>query len=71
MTPRRMKSDRFFTDDFRPEIYTEAGLEWISHNSMKSVILRHHPMLLDVLKPLTNAFAPWHVADSAYSHHRR
>ena len=27
MASRRLKSDRFFTDDFVPEIYTEFGLD--------------------------------------------
>jgi hypothetical protein len=29
MAPRRLKSDRFFTTDYTPEMYTPAGLEWI------------------------------------------
>ena len=29
MASRRLKSDRFFTDDYRPEIYTEFGLDYI------------------------------------------
>ena len=28
MASRRLKSDRFFTDDYRAEIYTEFGLEY-------------------------------------------
>ena len=39
MASRRLKSDRFFTDDFRPEIYTELGMDWIRNNSMKSAPL--------------------------------
>ena len=29
MASRRLKSDRFFTRDYRPEVYTQAGLDWI------------------------------------------
>ena len=34
MASRRLKSDRFFTDDFRPEIYTEFGIDYVRRNSM-------------------------------------
>ncbi len=29
MASRRLKSDRFFTRDYRPEVYTRAGLDWV------------------------------------------
>ena len=29
MASRRLKSDRFFTDDYRPEIYTEFGVDYV------------------------------------------
>ena len=29
MASRRLKSDRFFTDDYRAEVYTEFGLDYI------------------------------------------
>jgi hypothetical protein len=59
MASRRLKSDRFFTDDFRPEIYTAFGMEWIQNNSMTSVLLRHVPELGPALKGVENGFAPW------------
>jgi Animal haem peroxidase len=59
MASRRLKSDRFFTDDFRPEIYTEFGMDWIRSNSMKSVLLRHVPELGAALEGVKNSFAPW------------
>jgi hypothetical protein len=59
MAPRRIASDRFLTDDYRPEIYTAAGLDWIDDNTMKSVLLRHFPELEPALRDVTNAFAPW------------
>jgi hypothetical protein len=59
MASRRLKSDRFFTDDYRPEIYTEFGLDYIRKNSMLSVLRRHHPQLGPSLSGLENAFHPW------------
>jgi hypothetical protein len=61
MASRRLKSDRFFTDDFRPEIYTELGMDWIHNNSMKSVLLRHFPELGQALEGVNNSFSPWNV----------
>jgi Animal haem peroxidase len=61
MASRRLKSDRFFTDDFRPEVYTEFGMDWINNNSMKSVLLRHVPELAPALEGVNNSFAPWNV----------
>ena len=59
MASRRLKSDRFFTDDFRPEIYTEFGREYIRKNTMLHVLRRHYPQLGPALEGVTNAFAPW------------
>ncbi|MDQ3623561.1 MAG: peroxidase, partial [Verrucomicrobiota bacterium] len=42
MASRRLKSDRFFTTDYRPEIYTRTGMDWIENNDMTSVLLRHY-----------------------------
>lgn len=59
MASRRLKSDRFYTDDFRPEIYTDLGMAWIRNNTMKSVLLRHLPELAPAFEGVINAFAPW------------
>jgi hypothetical protein len=59
MASRRLKSDRFFTRDYRPEVYTPAGFEWINRNTMVSVLLRHYPALEPALRGVENAFAPW------------
>jgi hypothetical protein len=59
MASRRLKSDRFFTDDFTAAVYTQPGLDWIDGNNMTSVLMRHFPELTPVLKQTTNAFAPW------------
>ena len=60
MASRRLKSDRFFTTDYTPEVYTPAGLDWINTNSMKSVLQRHYPELTPAIQNIHNAFAPWH-----------
>jgi hypothetical protein len=62
MASRRLKSDRFFTRDYRPEVYTKAGLDWVEENSMRTVLLRHHPELEPALRRVANPFAPWNVA---------
>jgi Animal haem peroxidase len=59
MASRRLKSDRFFTRDYRPDVYTREGMEWIDETSMKTVLLRHFPQLEPALRGVTNAFAPW------------
>jgi hypothetical protein len=59
MASRRLKSDRFFTDDYSPDVYTPEGLDWVERNGMREVLLRHHPELAEALDGVKNAFAPW------------
>jgi len=59
MASRRLNSDRFLTRDFRPEIYSPAGLQWVRDNDMRTVLLRHFPELRPALRGVDNAFAPW------------
>jgi len=59
MASRRLKSDRFFTSDYREDIYTKSGLEWIRRTGMKEVILRHYPKLSFAFEGVRNPFAPW------------
>jgi hypothetical protein len=59
MASRRLKSDRFFTDDFRPEIYTELGLDYVRKATMLGVLGRHVPQLAPALAGVANAFHPW------------
>jgi hypothetical protein len=63
MASRRLKSDRFFTDDFRPEVYTDFGIEYVRRNSMLDVVRRHYPQLGRSLEGVKNAFAPWKQID--------
>ena len=59
MASRRLKSDRFFTDDFRPEVYTEAGFRWVAENSFRTVLQRHCPSLAPAFADVRNPFFPW------------
>ncbi|MGH6945083.1 MAG: peroxidase family protein, partial [Geminicoccaceae bacterium] len=59
MASRRLKSDRFYTTDYTPEVYTATGMDWIDNNGMKSVLLRHLPQLGSRLDRVKNAFQPW------------
>ena len=61
MASRRLKSDRFFTRDYRPEVYSPAGFEWVKQTTMKDVLLRHYPELEPALRGVANAFAPWNA----------
>jgi hypothetical protein len=62
---RRIQSDRFFTVDFTPEVYTPLGIDWVKNNGMKTVLLRHHPELLPHVQRVANVFGPWNRARSA------
>ena len=59
MASRRLKSDRFFTTDYTPAVYTPEGMAWIDGNTMSTVLLRHFPVLAPFLNKVENAFAPW------------
>jgi hypothetical protein len=59
MASRRLKSDRFFTTDFRPEVYTQVGFDWVNNNGIKDVILRHYPELEEAIGGVDRIFAPW------------
>ena len=61
MASRRLQSDRFLTVDYRPEVYSPFGLDWIDKNGMTSVILRHCPQLSSVLPRTASAFAPFRL----------
>ncbi|MEQ6901389.1 peroxidase family protein [Nocardioides sp. YIM 152588] len=65
MASRRLQSDRFLTVDFRPEIYSPVGMDWVAQNTMTSVILRHFPEAATLLPRGRSAFAPWRTATGA------
>jgi hypothetical protein len=59
MASRRLKSDRFFTKDFTPEIYSEVGVNWVMDTSFADVLRRHFPDIASVIAPDTSPFSPW------------
>ena len=63
MASRRLNSDRFFTRDFTPEVYTQVGMDWIRDSTMSTILLRHYPHLRSALRGVDNAFTPWPKAN--------
>ena len=59
MASRRLKSDRFYTEDFTPEVYTPAGFAWVADNSLRTVLQRHCPSLAPRFADRRNVFFPW------------
>jgi hypothetical protein len=59
MASRRLKSDRFFTNNFNAETYTQVGFDWVNNTTMKDVILRHYPELTEAIDDVERVFAPW------------
>ncbi len=59
MASRRLNSDRFFTVDYNPKVYSQVGFDWVVNNNMTSVLLRHLPELAAPLRSVDNPFAPW------------
>jgi hypothetical protein len=59
MASRRLKSDRFFTDDYNANLYTEFGIQYIRENTMLTILKRHFPDLAPALQGVDNAFKPW------------
>ena len=56
---RRLMTDRFYTKDYRPEVYTPEGIDWVEHTTMVDVLRRHNPQLQASLVGVENAFKPW------------
>jgi len=59
MASRRLNSDRFLTGDFKPEVYTQIGMDWIRDNTMSTILLRHYPRLRSALRGVANVFMLW------------
>ncbi|GLS28188.1 peroxidase family protein [Marinibactrum halimedae] len=56
---RRLMTDRFYTKDYTPEVYTAEGIDWVEETTMVDVIERHFPQLAASLVGQENAFKPW------------
>jgi hypothetical protein len=54
MAARRLRSDRFFTTDYTPEVYTPEGMRWIEEATLAGM-LRNHTSL----EVPDDVFAPW------------
>jgi hypothetical protein len=59
MASRRLKSDRFLSRDYRPEVYTKQGIDWVENTTMKDVLARHFPALAPAMRNAETAFHPW------------
>jgi hypothetical protein len=59
MASRRLKSDRFIAADFRTDVYSSVGIDWVNNNGFASVLLRHYPELKPAIRGVANPFAPW------------
>lgn len=59
MASRRLKSDRFYTTDFTPEVYTPAGYNWVQNNGLREVVRRHAPELAPHFADVRSMFYPW------------
>jgi hypothetical protein len=56
---RRLITDRFYTKDYTPEMYSQEGIDWVEEQTMVSVLNRHFPQLDTSLVGVDNAFKPW------------
>jgi hypothetical protein len=59
MASRRLKSDRFLSKDYRKEIYTKEGIDWVENTSMIDILSRHFPKVAPAMKGIESAFHPW------------
>jgi hypothetical protein len=59
MASRRLKSDRFFTDDYGPRLYTDFGVDYLRKTTMLTLLERHVPEIKPALAGVENAFQPW------------
>ncbi|PWA71596.1 heme peroxidase [Artemisia annua] len=60
MASRRLEADRFFTSDYKEEVYTEKGMEWVNTTeSLKDVLDRHYPQMTKQWMNSTSAFTVW------------
>lgn len=58
---RRLSADRFFTDAYTSEYYTEFGINYIELNTFKDILVRHYPNLTQYIP--NNPFFTWLIDD--------
>ena len=61
MATRRIKSDRFYTDDYHAGVYTQLGMDWVRDNGFHTVVSRHFPSLANKVGRVRNGFFPWPI----------
>ena len=59
MASRRLEADRFFTTDYNEDTYTEFGIHWVESECLKSVLLRHHRDLKQIIARQDDMFERW------------
>ncbi|KAH9304358.1 hypothetical protein KI387_008762 [Taxus chinensis] len=60
MASRRLETDRFFASDFNEEVYTKEGLARVnSTESLKDVLNRHYPEMVEKWMNSSSAFSVW------------
>lgn|SRR2546425_76785 len=70
MASRRLKSDRFFTDDYRDDLYTPEGKKWIDQSTFNDVIRRNldqSGQLQKKFRDVKNVFWRWDAPTNAHS----
>lgn len=50
MASRRLRSDRFFSTDYKPEVYTQVGYDWVENTTFKDVLIRQYPELAPAMQ---------------------
>ena len=62
MASRRLMCDRFFTDDFKEEIYTKWGYDYCNEATFTSILLKHYPEMANAVEGVVNPFFAWNKA---------
>lgn len=63
MASRRILSDRFYTVDYTPEMYTPEGYAIVQTRTMTDILRDHFPELAANANIPANAFKPWTVSE--------
>ncbi len=62
MASRRLESDRFFTRDYRPEVYTQEGIDWVETRTRCGRCSSATSRPRAGARGVANPFAPWQRA---------
>ncbi|RYZ68796.1 MAG: hypothetical protein EOP09_08880, partial [Proteobacteria bacterium] len=64
---RRLFSDRFLTEAYTPEFYTQVGYDYVNQTTMVDILKRSFPKLSRPLQGVENAFDVWSRERDEYS----